>query len=1358
MRSLKSIMFAAVLFAASQGKSFAQFSGGTGTQDDPWQITTLAQLNDMRNHQGYNPSGTVTFVYYKLMNDLVFTASDDLNGDKDGNIDPIPFNYTSFDGNGKTITGAVITQTGNYTGLFSQIYNGSYVRNLGMVNCTITGTSYVGGIAGSSSGEITACFVSGTITATGSGSYVGGITGSGSAKACYNAATVNAPNSTAIGGITGGINGGCVSDCYNTGVVTGKGSVGAIVGNFTGYGGNAIYNSYYLAGTCALGCGYSGTSKYDISAVSKTDAEMKSAAFLTSLNEPFLISYWKAGGADNNGYPVLAWQNGGTIDRRGETADNPLLIANLQDLNKMHNYIQFSRYFKLTADVDLSAAGNFEPIGNGSLNNGLPFVGELDGDNHKITGLNTSRYYNAGLFGSMIGTIKNLTLESATVSGGWYVGGFSGDLSGSIINCSFSGTVTATGQYVGGLIGKMDKCTLFQNCTNSGAVTGNSSVGGLVGYASNSSIGPAGEPVGVMDNCVNTGSINGINGGSGIAGIAAGLQSIAVSNSHNSGTVYAPSCNTVAGLITGINVGNMVRCFNEGAVTGNDYVSGIGSASSGCYNMGNVTGNNYVGGIVGTSQNTESDLYGTSVGWTSGSASGNYLKPSLVGCYNTGTITGNQFVAGITPGKYISGGCFYIQEKVHSQDTRIIETEEGAQGVTEAQLKSQLVVNAMNVALYNQAFSTFDKYYWSATTTGYPTFNAQPGSSPVPVYNVSVSVSPFAAPIEIDGIRFNTKATGSLAQIQLAAGDYSVKIADYADATKQNLHVAGNGAGLTLNSGITSIPDGSGGRIFQLSTPEHLHLMHYANGTSFELLNDIVFTSDKDFSLTAGNFYPVLSFTGSLDGKGHSIKNLSIQADSLDKVGLFATIGGVNSQRIRNLTLENVNIKGRNYVGGIGGATSGAGYKIGATFIDSCRITGVVSGVSNVGGFSGGGGGVISNSSNESSVQGTEYIGGLAGNSSGKISNAINKGTIKGLSNVGGIAGSTTSNINSTYNYGDVSGITSVGGITGFLSGYSDGYGGNYSGTVTNCMNKGTITATGDGGIIGGIAGTNGYSSGLGSGYDQLVLGSCNLGIITVNGGRAMAGGIVGENYRKIKACYNAGEINVSGSGYVGGVEGYFGGLTMMSSYSKLESDSSNYNAGRIVAANAYSGGLFGFIDNFRADSLFVPMFSKLYYLQDAAENINTDIPAVGLWGVKPRVNNPTPYEMLIALTVDQLRSSGVIDSLNRVSTPLWKADLTPNINNGFPILIWQTEGITTSIPQTKTEASANLYVNVKDGMIYINADGFRSASIYNISGQKLLESKLPNINASQLPKGIYIVRVQTNKGDNSQKILIKQE
>ena len=63
---------------------------------------------------------------------------------------------------------------------------------------------------------------------------------------------------------------------------------------------------------------------------------------------------------------------------------------------------------------------------------------------------------------------------------------------------------------------------------------------------------------------------------------------------------------------------------------------------------------------------------------------------------------------------------------------------------------------------------------------------------------------------------------------------------------------------------------------------------------------------------------PEMAFTGSFDGNGHTISNLNIDASEdmahMFGVGLFACVAEGGS--VRNVTLQNVNVKGMMLVGG----------------------------------------------------------------------------------------------------------------------------------------------------------------------------------------------------------------------------------------------------------------------------------------------------------------------------------------------------------------------------------------------------------------------------------------------------------
>lgn len=138
--------------------------------------------------------------------DLYVTLSADIT--LSGDLTPIPIFGGTFDGNGHTISGLNITGDGSYAGLFRYVRRGALVKDL-----TVKGTvspagsaEYVGGIAGSNSGNITGCTFDGSVKGI---NYVGGIAG------------INE-------------NSGLISNCSSSGAISGEHLSGGIAGSSSG--------------------------------------------------------------------------------------------------------------------------------------------------------------------------------------------------------------------------------------------------------------------------------------------------------------------------------------------------------------------------------------------------------------------------------------------------------------------------------------------------------------------------------------------------------------------------------------------------------------------------------------------------------------------------------------------------------------------------------------------------------------------------------------------------------------------------------------------------------------------------------------------------------------------------------------------------------------------------------------------------------------------------------------------------------------------------------------------------------------------------------------------------------------------
>ena len=200
-----------------------------------------------------------------------------------------------------------------------------------------------------------------------------------------------------------------------------------------------------------------------------------------------------------------------------------------------------------------------------------------------------------------------------------------------------------------------------------------------------------------------------------------------------------------------------------------------------------------------------------------------------------------------------------------------------------------------------------------------------------------------------------------------------------------------------------------------------------------------------------------IPFTGTYDGNGYKITGLTINRPETDYVGLFGYTEGAT---ISNVSLENIKIIGKHYLGGLvgkaedsaiensyaTGSVTGDWYLGGLvglaskSTIEKSYATGSVTGAV-TGTYAGGlvgraeSGTTISNSYSASSVYGfIDDMGGVGNVSSGTIENSYTEGLVRGRDNVGGLVGWVTfsTTISNSYAIGSVKGgYVDVGGLVG---------------------------------------------------------------------------------------------------------------------------------------------------------------------------------------------------------------------------------------------------------------------------------------------------------------------------------------
>ncbi len=201
-------------------------------------------------------------------------------------------------------------------------------------------------------------------------------------------------------------------------------------------------------------------------------------------------------------------------------------------------------FYALANDIDASATAGwnggagFVPIGTLAS----PFSGTLAGLGHFADGLTVNRSTGiVGLFGATDGaTLRDFTLSNVAITGGGArVGGVVGDAHNSTLsNLHVTGSVTAY-QEAGGIAGWLGESTLSNASSAATVTTSQDTAGGLVGYAYYSA---------VISDSYATGAVSGVSDVGGLIGRVSDMTPLTLSNVYASGKV---SGSTNAGALIG---------------------------------------------------------------------------------------------------------------------------------------------------------------------------------------------------------------------------------------------------------------------------------------------------------------------------------------------------------------------------------------------------------------------------------------------------------------------------------------------------------------------------------------------------------------------------------------------------------------------------------------------------------------------------------------------------------------------------------------------------------------------------------------------------------------------------------------
>ena len=535
------------------------FAGGDGTQNNPFQIETAAQLAHFA--KTVNEGEAYLYKY------IVLTADIDL-----ANKEWTPIGNHSnifkgnFNGNNHTVTGMKISGELDRVGLFGECkkFNvDSAIKNITVKDSVICGNKFVGAIVGSaeeiniencrsigntingetdvggicgkiggySVGKVSQCYNSSKVTG---GGRVGGIAGMGSiAENCLNTGEImiiNKAHKSAGGGIFGIFDdttaSASITACVNLGKVSGGESFGGIVGSTdsksTGHISNCYYNMDAItggfdAGTALTAGQLCGALPEGLDSTIWNEGSVDtSTAKATGTGSRFgtargtyinLTKVAEIGETKTASVPVYNY-----VTTNGDDWDIYTLITTAEEFVAIgQDTANCNENYVLKNDIDVSGV-ELRSIGNP----GTPYIGKFSGDGHTISYVDMTKendVYSSGLF-AQIGYTQNQLSESGKVmllaangviASNAEAGGICGDLSvGEIYGCSFTGTVK--GYTAGGICGNAGQNTIISQCFFAGDVQGKDSAAGICGKS----------PSQVIDHCI---SIAAVTSGKDCAGI-----------------------------------------------------------------------------------------------------------------------------------------------------------------------------------------------------------------------------------------------------------------------------------------------------------------------------------------------------------------------------------------------------------------------------------------------------------------------------------------------------------------------------------------------------------------------------------------------------------------------------------------------------------------------------------------------------------------------------------------------------------------------------------------------------------------------------------------------------------------------
>ncbi|HWR40854.1 MAG TPA: cell wall-binding repeat-containing protein [Patescibacteria group bacterium] len=404
-----------------------------------------------------------------------------------------------------------------------------------------------------------------------------------------------------------------------------------------------------------------------------------------------------------------------------------------------------------------------------------------------------------------------------------------------------------------------------------------------------------------------------------------------------------------------------------------------------------------------------------------------------------------------------------------------------------------------------------------------------------------------------------------------------------------------------VETGISPFAGGSGTESdpYQIATAEQLDQMRNYLDKNYILKVDIDLAGYENWE-PIGAFQPLgdegedaeipqraVAFTGTFDGDGHKISNVTINQPEGMAVGLFGCIvgGAGNTVSIDDLTVENADVTGNFCVGGV------VGFQYGDSTLENISLTG------------------------SNTVRGNTYVAGILGGSD---------------------RGGGTPELTDCDAAANIVVVGGFGNSAGVLGGALDGM------TVTGCTATGTVTATGDNCFaLGGL---------LGGAFEGVAVTDCHADAVTITvsgANNTMVGGLLGyagtfgeETPTQVTGCSADATIIVSAT--TNRVGGLIGGSFYHEWYAEDRPEPGAYavsgcsTSGSITGGGTEVGSIAGYAYNSKVENC-----TSTMTINGESENV----PQVGKveTGVSPFAGGSgtesDPYQIATAEQLDQMRN-----------------------------------------------------------------------------------------------------------------------